>query len=116
VLLVQRTGWGKSAVYFIATRVLRYFGAGPTILVSPLLALMRNQILMVERAGVVARTINSENRDSWEEISGAMERDEVGPYRERGQGARGHPGPRDGLRQAGPRNASAYCSSPIASA
>ena len=52
VLLVQRTGWGKSAVYFIATRLLRDAGAGPTILVSPLLALMRNQIRMAERAGV----------------------------------------------------------------
>jgi ATP-dependent DNA helicase RecQ len=77
ILMVQRTGWGKSAVYFIATRLLRDAGAGPTILVSPLLALMRNQILMAERAGVVARTINSENRDDWEEISGSVERDEV---------------------------------------
>jgi ATP-dependent DNA helicase RecQ len=77
VLLVQRTGWGKSAVYFIATRLLRDSGAGPTILVSPLLALMRNQIRMAERAGVVARTINSENRDDWEEITSAIEADEV---------------------------------------
>jgi ATP-dependent DNA helicase RecQ len=77
VLLVQRTGWGKSAVYFIATRLLRDAGAGPTILVSPLLALMRNQILMAERAGVRARTINSENRDDWEQIHEAIERDEV---------------------------------------
>ena len=77
VLLVQRTGWGKSAVYFIATRLLRDAGAGPTILVSPLLALMRNQIRMAERAGVRAVTINSENRDDWEEITSAIERDEV---------------------------------------
>ena len=77
VLLVQRTGWGKSAVYFIATRLLRDAGAGPTILVSPLLALMRNQIRMAERAGVRAFTINSENRDDWEEITSAIERDEV---------------------------------------
>src|SRR6187549_1332057 len=58
-LVVQRTGWGKSAVYFIATRLLRDRGAGATVLVSPLLALMRNQILAAERAGVRARTINS---------------------------------------------------------
>jgi ATP-dependent DNA helicase RecQ len=77
VLLVQRTGWGKSAVYFIATRLLRDAGAGPTILVSPLLALMRNQIRMAERAGVRAFTINSENRDDWEEITSAISRDEV---------------------------------------
>ena len=77
VLLVQRTGWGKSAVYFIATRLLRDAGAGPTILVSPLLALMRNQIRMAERAGVRAFTINSENRDDWEEITQAIDRDEV---------------------------------------
>jgi ATP-dependent DNA helicase RecQ len=77
VLLVQRTGWGKSAVYFIATRLLRDAGAGPTILVSPLLALMRNQIMMAERTGVRARTINSENRDDWEEIRTSISRDEV---------------------------------------
>ena len=64
-------------MYFIATRLLRDAGSGPTILVSPLLALMRNQIRMAERAGVVARTINSENRDDWEEITSAIERDEV---------------------------------------
>jgi len=77
VLLVQRTGWGKSAVYFIATRLLRDDGAGPTILVSPLLALMRNQIQMAERAGVRARTINSENRDDWDGVREAIDRDEV---------------------------------------
>jgi ATP-dependent DNA helicase RecQ len=77
VLLVQRTGWGKSAVYFIATRLLRDTGAGPTILVSPLLALMRNQIQMAERAGVRADTINSENRDEWETVREAIERDEI---------------------------------------
>ncbi len=65
VLVVQRTGWGKSAVYFIATRLLRDQGAGPTLLISPLLALMRNQIEMAERAGVAAATINSSNRDDW---------------------------------------------------
>jgi ATP-dependent DNA helicase RecQ len=65
VLVVQRTGWGKSAVYFIATRLLREAGAGPTVLISPLLALMRNQIEAAERAGVVAATINSANPDDW---------------------------------------------------
>src|SRR4026209_677268 len=73
VLLVQRTGWGKSAVYFIATRLLRDAGAGPMILVSPLLALMRNHIRMAERAGVDARTINSENRDDRDAVRGAIE-------------------------------------------
>jgi ATP-dependent DNA helicase RecQ len=67
-LVVQRTGWGKSAVYFLATRLLRDRGAGPTVLISPLLALMRNQVLMAERAGVRARTINSGNRDEWHAI------------------------------------------------
>jgi ATP-dependent DNA helicase RecQ len=67
-LVVQRTGWGKSAVYFIATRLLRDAGAGPTLLISPLLALMRNQLEMAERAGVRATTINSENRDDWDAI------------------------------------------------
>src|SRR6476661_9955149 len=68
VLCVQRTGWGKSAVYFIASRLLRERGAGPTLLVSPLLALMRNQIEAADRMGVRAATINSANRDDWEAI------------------------------------------------
>jgi len=68
VLCVQRTGWGKSAVYFIATALLRARGAGPTVIVSPLLALMRNQIDAAARAGVHARTINSANLDDWDAI------------------------------------------------
>jgi ATP-dependent DNA helicase RecQ len=65
VLVVQRTGWGKSAVYFVATRLLRDAGAGPTLLVSPLLSLMRNQIDAAERAGIRAVRITSDNRDDW---------------------------------------------------
>ena len=72
VLVVQRTGWGKSAVYFVATRLLRDAGAGPTILISPLLALMRNQIAAAERAGVVAATINSDNVDEWSSIEASV--------------------------------------------
>jgi ATP-dependent DNA helicase RecQ len=67
-LVVQRTGWGKSAVYFIATALLRERGAGPTVIVSPLLALMRNQIAAAERAGIRAATINSSNTEEWERI------------------------------------------------
>ena len=66
VLCVQRTGWGKSAVYFVATALLRETGAGPTLIVSPLLALMRNQIAAAERLGLRAHTINSTNRDEWD--------------------------------------------------
>ena len=77
VLLVQRTGWGKSAVYFIATRLLRDRGLGPTLLVSPLLALMRNQIEAAERLGVRAETINSSNRDEWAEVEEQIDADEV---------------------------------------
>src|SRR5690606_27941176 len=67
-LVVQRTGWGKSAVYFVATRLLRDRGAGPTVIVSPLLALMRNQIAAAERAGIRARTVNSANVEQWDEV------------------------------------------------
>lgn len=77
VLLVQRTGWGKSAVYFISTRMLRDRGLGPTLLVSPLLALMRNQIEAAERLGVRAETINSSNTDEWTEVRARIETDEV---------------------------------------
>lgn len=67
-LVVQRTGWGKSAVYFVATALLRAGGAGPTVIVSPLLALMRNQIEAAGRAGIHARTINSANTEDWERV------------------------------------------------
>lgn len=77
VLLVQRTGWGKSAVYFIATRLLRDRGAGCTLLISPLLALMRNQIDMGERTGVSAATINSSNRADWEAVESRLTADQI---------------------------------------
>lgn len=67
-LVVQRTGWGKSAVYFIAAKLLRAAGRGPTVIVSPLLALMRNQVAAADRAGVHAATINSANVADWDDI------------------------------------------------
>ncbi|MDR6906273.1 ATP-dependent DNA helicase RecQ [Agromyces sp. 3263] len=76
-LVVQRTGWGKSAVYFVATLLLRRRGAGPTVLVSPLLALMRDQIAAAERAGVRAVAINSTNPHEWGDVLGRLDRDEV---------------------------------------
>ena len=68
VLCVQRTGWGKSAVYFVATALLRESGAGPTLIVSPLLALMHNQIAAAERIGLRAHTVNSTNREQWDDV------------------------------------------------
>jgi ATP-dependent DNA helicase RecQ len=76
-LVVQRTGWGKSAVYFVATLLLRRQGAGPTVLVSPLLALMRDQIAAAERAGVRAVAINSTNAHEWSDVLAQLDRDEV---------------------------------------
>jgi ATP-dependent DNA helicase RecQ len=76
-LVVQRTGWGKSAVYFVATLLLRRRGAGPTILVSPLLALMRDQIAAAARAGVRAVAINSTNPHEWESVQAALAADQV---------------------------------------
>jgi ATP-dependent DNA helicase RecQ len=74
VLCVQRTGWGKSAVYFVATALLRADGgAGPTVIISPLLALMRNQVEAAARAGIHARTINSANPQEWDEITAAIQ-------------------------------------------
>lgn len=77
VLVVQRTGWGKSAVYFVATALRREQGAGPTIIVSPLLALMRDQIAAAGRAGVRAVTMNSANATEWDEVRAALDADEV---------------------------------------
>src|ERR1022692_2784139 len=72
LLVVERTGWGKSIVYFIATRLLRDQGAGCALLISPLLALMRNQIAAAERIGVRAETINSTNPDDWPAVEAAL--------------------------------------------
>jgi ATP-dependent DNA helicase RecQ len=77
VLVVQRTGWGKSAVYFLATRLLRDAGAGPTLVVSPLLSLMRDQLRAAERIGVRAATIHSANRDEWNTVEAALTANEV---------------------------------------
>src|SRR5690606_28397500 len=77
VLVVQRTGWGKSAVYFVATALRRRAGAGPTVIVSPLLALMRDQGAAAERAGIRAATINSGNAEEWAEITAQLAVDEI---------------------------------------
>jgi ATP-dependent DNA helicase RecQ len=77
VLVVQRTGWGKSAVYFVATALLRARGAGPTLIVSPLLALMRDQVAAAARAGVRAVTMNSANAHEWGEVTAALADDTV---------------------------------------
>ena len=68
LLVVERTGWGKSSVYFIATRALRDAGRGMTLIVSPLLALMRNQLVAAERLGITAHSINSTNTSDWPEL------------------------------------------------
>ena len=77
VLVVQRTGWGKSAVYFVATSLLRAAGAGPTVIVSPLLSLMRDQIAAAGRAGIRAVTMNSANATEWPEVAEALAADGV---------------------------------------
>lgn len=76
-LVVQRTGWGKSAVYFVATALLRARGKGPTVIVSPLLALMRNQIEAASRAGIHAVTVNSANTDDWSLVYKQVQAGEV---------------------------------------
>lgn len=77
LLVVERTGWGKSLVYFIATRLLRDHGAGCALLISPLLALMRNQIVAAERIGVRAQTINSTNRQDWPAVEAALQAGQI---------------------------------------
>ena len=76
-LVVQRTGWGKSLVYWIATRVRRDAGHGPTLIISPLLALMRNQIAMAGRLGLRAATINSGNIDEWKAVHEGLAADAI---------------------------------------
>lgn len=77
VLVVQRTGWGKSAVYFLAAKLIREQQGGPTILVSPLLALMRDQMQNARRMGLVAETINSSNTDDWAGINERIANNEI---------------------------------------
>ncbi|WP_372880854.1 RecQ family ATP-dependent DNA helicase [Psychromonas sp.] len=77
LLVVQRTGWGKSSVYFISTRIFRDRGQGPTIIVSPLLALMRNQIESAERLGINAVTMNSTNTDDWQRVTRDILNDDI---------------------------------------
>ncbi|OFI38629.1 recombinase RecQ [Arthrobacter sp. SW1] len=76
-LVVQRTGWGKSAVYFVSSLLLRRRGAGPTLIVSPLLALMRDQVAAAARAGVRAVAINSANQMEWDSVQAQLAADEV---------------------------------------
>src|SRR5690242_10845890 len=77
VLVVQRTGWGKSIVYFLAAKILRDSGSGPALLISPLLSLMRNQLLAAEKLGIRAATIHSENLTEWEEVEAGLEANKV---------------------------------------
>jgi ATP-dependent DNA helicase RecQ len=76
LLVVQRTGWGKSLVYFLSTRLLRDVGAGPTLLVSPLRALMRNQLDMARGLGIRPATINSDNTEEWDAVELRLQQDE----------------------------------------
>src|SRR6187200_1243068 len=76
-LVVQRTGWGKSAVYFVSTALLRRRGKGPTLLVSPLLALMRDQVAAAARAGIRAVEISSANMTEWDDIAARLAADDV---------------------------------------
>ncbi len=77
LLVVERTGWGKSSVYFLATRLLRDGGAGCTLLISPLLSLMRNQIESARKIGVRAETINSSNLEDWPRVQTALDQNQV---------------------------------------
>lgn len=77
VLVVQATGWGKSAVYWAATAALRSQGAGPTLVVSPLLALMRDQVAAATAAGLRAATVNSTNLDEWDPVFEALDHDRL---------------------------------------
>lgn len=77
LLVVQKTGWGKSFVYFIATKLLRDAGSGPALLISPLISLMRNQLAAAERMGVRAATIHSDNQNEWNEIEDLLGRNAI---------------------------------------
>ena len=77
VLVVEPTGWGKSVVYLVATALLRERERGPTILISPLLALMRDQLRMAEDMGIRAGTVNSSNTSDWTQVEDALAADDL---------------------------------------
>ncbi len=77
VLVVQKTGWGKSAVYFLAAHLLRSRGRGVSLIVSPLIALMRDQIAAATRAGVRAQAVSSANAHEWDTIMESLRNDEL---------------------------------------
>lgn len=77
VLCVQRTGWGKSMVYFVSAKLMRAQGAGVTLIISPLLALMRNQIEAAQRLGLRALTVNSTNQEEWDHVRNELLADQV---------------------------------------
>lgn len=77
VLCVQRTGWGKSMVYFVSAKLMRAQGGGVTLIISPLLALMRNQIEAANRLNLRALTVNSTNRDDWHHVRDELLGDRV---------------------------------------
>ena len=77
LLLVQRTGWGKSIVYFLSTKIFRDNGRGITFIISPLLALMRNQLEAAKRIGINAETINSTNTDDWNNVIQKIRADKI---------------------------------------
>lgn len=72
-LVVQRTGWGKSLVYFLSTSWLREHNKGVTLVVSPLLALMQNQIDSAAQLGLSCAQINSRTKDTRKETLRAMQ-------------------------------------------
>lgn len=67
-LVVQRTGWGKSLVYFICTKILRERKAGVTLVISPLLALMDNQIEAAQKVNLKCDVLNSTVKERKSEI------------------------------------------------
>ncbi len=77
LLVVQRTGWGKSMVYFLATRLLREAGRGPTLIISPLLSLMRNQLQAADKLGLTSATMNSTNREDWDAVKQQLQEDAI---------------------------------------
>lgn len=77
VLVVQKTGWGKSIIYFLSTKILRAKGSGLTIIISPLLALMNNQLDSAKKLNLVSRTINTNNQDEWDKITNEIYMDNV---------------------------------------
>lgn len=76
-LVVQKTGWGKSLIYFLTTKILRQEGKGLTLIISPLIALMDNQLESTKMFNLQSATINSSTNIDFSEVYNRIDNNQI---------------------------------------